>query len=71
MTERGVEESEVEETIRSGEELSAKSGRKKFRKNFSYEREWGGKFYRIKQVVPITTEEDNEIVVVTVYSFYF
>jgi hypothetical protein len=71
MIERGVEEEEVIEAIRSGEELPAKRGRKKFRKNFSYGKEWGGHFYRTKQVVPVTVEEESVIIVVTVLSFYF
>ena len=71
MTERGVEEGEVIEAIQSGEELSARQGRKKFRKNFSYGKVWGGKFYRTKQVVPVTAEEKGSIIVVTVLSFYF
>jgi hypothetical protein len=30
-----------------------------------------GKSYAIKQVAPVVVEEQNEIVVVTVYTFYF
>jgi hypothetical protein len=30
-----------------------------------------GKGYAIKQVVPVVVEEQNEIVVITVYTFYF
>ena len=41
------------------------------RKDFPYEREWNGKFYKTKQVRPIFVEETDEIVVVTVYSYYF
>ena len=61
MVERGVEEGEVIEAIRSGEELPAKRGRKKFRKNFSYGKEWSGKFYRTKQVVPVIAEEKSGV----------
>lgn len=71
MVERGVEEQEVMEAIKSGEELPAKKGRKKFRKNFAYNREWGGRLYKTKQVVPVTAEEPNGMIVVTVLSFYF
>ena len=71
MAERGIEEGEVIEAIQSGEELPAKWGRKKFRKNFGYGKEWGGKVYRTKQVVPVTVEEKSGIIVVTVLSFYF
>lgn len=71
MIERGVEEQEIIEAIRSGEELPAKLGRKKFRKNFAYGKEWGGRVYRTKQVVPVTVEDDRGIIVVTVLSVYF
>lgn len=30
-----------------------------------------GKSYRLKQVAPVIVEEANEIVVITVYTFYF
>ncbi len=53
MDERGVNEEEIIESIRSGEELPARQGRKKFRKNFVYGKDWGGVFYRTKQVVPV------------------
>jgi hypothetical protein len=41
------------------------------RKDFTYGREWTGKFYETKQVRPIFAEEMDEIVVVTVYVYYF
>lgn len=71
MKERGVEEHEVIEAITQGEELPARQGRKKFRKNFVYGQTWGGKIYKTKQVVPVTIEEKGEIIIITVYSFYF
>jgi hypothetical protein len=40
-------------------------------KDFTYGQEWNGKFYTTKQVRPIFVEEDDEIVVVTVYVYYF
>ncbi len=71
MEERGVLESEVVEALATGEEIMARYGRKKHRKNFSYGKEWGEKVYKTKQVVPVTIEEKGEIIVITVYSFYF
>ena len=41
------------------------------RMNFSFGKDWNGKFYATKQVRPVFVEEQNEIVVVTVYSYYF
>ncbi|MFH0800590.1 MAG: DUF4258 domain-containing protein [Pseudomonadota bacterium] len=71
MDERGISQNEVVEAIRSGEQSPAKKGRLSFRKNFVFEKMWAGRFYRIKQVVPIVIEEKLSLVVVTAFSFYF
>ena len=39
--------------------------------NFPFNSEWNGRWYRTKQVRPIFVEEEEEIVVVTVYTYYF
>lgn len=41
------------------------------RMNFIYGRIWNGKRYETKQVRPIFVEQAEEIVVVTVYVYYF
>jgi len=41
------------------------------RLNFEYRAKWQDKYYAIKQVAPVAVEEQNQIVVVTVYMFYF
>jgi hypothetical protein len=41
------------------------------RKDFVFEAVWSGRHYATKQVRPIFVEEPNEIVVVTVYVYYF
>lgn len=71
MAERGAEESEVIEAIRTGERVPAKKSRQGYRKNFQYNRSWGDQTYAIKQVLAIIAEESNALVVVTVYTFYF
>jgi len=71
LTRRGVSEDEVIEVIRTSSWQPAELGRLERRKNFLYGREWNGKFYETKQVRPIFVEEAEEIVVVTVYSYYF
>jgi hypothetical protein len=71
MLERGASEDEVSETIRTGEEVPAKHGRRGYRKNFQYDHIWSGRTYAIKQVLPIVAEEADELVVITVYTFYF
>jgi len=71
MEERGATKNEVEEAICRGEKIPAKKERLSFRLNFQYNSEWGGKKYAIKQVMPVVAEENNKLIVVTVYTFYF
>ncbi|MBN1592410.1 MAG: DUF4258 domain-containing protein [Candidatus Coatesbacteria bacterium] len=71
MEQRGVTESEALEAIRNGERMPAKKDRLCFRRSFAFDNYWGGKWYAVKQVVPIAVEEQGEIIVVTVYAFYF
>lgn len=71
LTRRGVTEHEVIEAIRSSPWQYAKHGRLECHKDFPYEREWNGKFYTNKRVRPIFVEEKEEIVVITIYSYYF
>ena len=68
---RGVTREEVEQCIRIGERIPANQGRLAFRKNFSFRSEWQGKYYEVKQVMPMVAEDEDRMVVVTVYSFYF
>lgn len=58
MAERGVNEEEVIEAIRSGERVPAKRGRLGHRENFQYNRMWGGRTYA--QVLAIVAQEPNE-----------
>ena len=41
------------------------------RYNFSHNGLWQGNHYAIKQVAPVIKEEPEEIVVITVYTFFF
>ncbi len=68
---RGATEDEVIETIRSSSWSSAEQGRLECRKDFVYGKAWNGKFYTTKQVRPIFVEELDEIVVITVYVYYY
>jgi hypothetical protein len=68
---RGATEQEVIEAIRTALWVPAEWGRLECRKDFAYGQEWNGRFYATKQVRPIFVEEANEIVVVTVYAYYF
>lgn len=71
MEERGATRYEVESAILKGERIPAKKGRHAYRLNFQYDNNWSGKFYAMKQVMPIIEEEDGKTIVVTVYTFYF
>jgi len=41
------------------------------RKDYAFDSIWNRRHYATKQVRPIFVEETNEIVVVTVYVYYF
>jgi hypothetical protein len=68
---RGFTLEEVEEVIRSGEWHLNERGRYECSKDFPYGGEWNGRTYATKQVRPIFVEEIDEIVVITVYTYYF
>jgi hypothetical protein len=69
--ERGATRPEMEEAVRKGSRESATRGREMCRYNFVFNRKWQGKHYAIKQVAPVIKEELDEIIVITVYTFYF
>jgi hypothetical protein len=68
---RGTDEYEVAQAVNRGVREPAKQGRFLCRHNFQYNGIWRGNHYRIKQVAPVIIESANEIVVVTVYTFFF
>lgn len=70
MINRGTNEHEVQLAVREGEETPAKKGRIAFKKTFPFNDMWKNRFYTIKQVMPIVAEEENRMVVVTVYVFF-
>jgi len=71
MHRRGFEVAEVEQAIESESWETADFGRLQCRKSFPYGREWNGKKYETKQIRPVFVEEENELVVVTVYTYFF
>jgi hypothetical protein len=70
-TERGATEDEVAQTVREGTREPAKLGRTLCRFSFAFNRTWQGNWYAVKQVGPVIKETDVEIIVITVYVFYF
>ena len=71
MAQRGATESEVISAIQEGDMEPARKGRTMFRRNFPFDGEWSGRYYRTKQVAPVVTNDGATLVVVTVYVFYF
>lgn len=71
MAERGATEEEVIATVRDGERFPAKFGRTGFRRNFSFDGEWHGRFYATKQVEAFAAKEAGDWLVITVVVRYF
>ena len=68
---RGVTEEEIAEAIRTAEWAPAELGRLECHQDIAFGEEWNKRVYATKRVRPIFVEEANEIVVVTVYAYYF
>ncbi len=68
---RGATEEEVNEAIQTEPWQPVENGRLECRKNFLFNVEWNGKYYTTKQIRPVFVDDPNEIVVVTIYVYYF
>ena len=71
LAQRGISEHEVMEAIQTSVWSETELGRLECRKDYSYGRDWNGTTYATKQVRPIFVDETDEIVVITVYAYYF
>lgn len=71
MQERGTNERDIREAIRIGQKEPAKGERFVYKLNLEFKRTWDGRYYGIQQVAPVVKEEGDEIIVITVYTFYF
>ena len=69
--ERGAREQDVREAIRVGQREPAQRGLVLYRLNLEFNREWDGRHYAVQQIAPVVSEEQDRIVVITVYTFYF
>ena len=69
--ERGTDSIEVTLAVNHGSREPAKQGRLFCRYNFPFNGLWQGKYYAIKQVAPVIKVESQEIVVITVYTYFF
>lgn len=73
LARRGFTPEEVERTIRGAAWEPAEWGEGRFQAatEFPFNRTWNGRSYAIKKVRPIFVETELEIVVVTVYTYYY
>ena len=71
MSSRGACEEEIVEAIRTALWTPAERGRLECRKDFVFNGMWNSEHYATRQVRPIFVDEPEEIVVVTVYVYYF
>ena len=68
---RGGSEDDVVQAIRTAPWTPAELGRLECQWDVPFNRLWNGVHYAIKRVRPIFVEEPAQIVVVTVYVYYF
>jgi len=71
MNRRGFTIAQVEEAVRTCPWGKAELGRLEVRKEFLFNGEWNGEWYAVRQVRPVFVDEPNEIVVITVYTYYY
>ena len=70
IAERGATKDEVEVTVEEGE-FPARFGRTGFRRNFLFDSEWRGRYYRTRQVEVYAVQESDDCLVITVIKRYF
>ncbi len=68
---RGFTKEEVIDSIKTEKWEMGDLGKWECKKEFVYDKEWNGKTYHIKLIRPIFAEEEDRIVVITVYTYYF
>ncbi len=68
---RGATAEEIVECIKTAKWKPAKRGRIQCSMDIAFGSDWNGKNYETKQVNPVFVEEETEIVVITIYIFYF
>jgi len=68
---RGTSKAEIDDAISTSAWTPAERNRIECRKEYPYASYWNDRYFATKQVRPIFVEEDDEIVVVTVYTDYY
>ena len=71
LSRRGFTVAEVEDAIRTGIWRPASQGRQETSKEFPFGRDWNGTLFATKRVRPVFVENQTEIVVITVYTYFF
>jgi hypothetical protein len=71
LARRGFTIDEVEKAIRESSWRPTDLGRIECEMEFAFGKEWNGRRYERKLIRPIFVEEASEVVVVTVYVFYY
>jgi hypothetical protein len=71
LVRRGFTQAEVADTIRMSTWRPAQAGRWEAVKDFPFAAIWNGQRYATKRVRAIFVEEASEIVVVSVYTYFF
>ena len=71
MATRGANEAEVIAAVEEGESFPAKFGRTGFRRNFTFNSQWRGRFFDSKQIEVFAVRENDAWLVVTVIVRYF
>lgn len=71
LSRRGFSAAEVTDAIRLSQWRPTRQGRWEASREFAYHGDWNGTLYANKRVRPIFVEATTEIVVVTVYTYFF
>ena len=71
LAERGATEAEIVATLEGGEQFPAKFDRAGFRRNFSFQSHWRGKFYATKQITAFAASVPDGWLVITLIVKYF
>lgn len=67
MAARGASEAEAVATVEDGESFPAKFGRSGFRRNFNFEAQWRGMYFRTKQLEAYAVLEGEDWLVIARY----
>ena len=70
MLERGATESEVVATVREGECFPARHERTGFRRHFTHNSEWRGRWYATKQVEAYGVDEEGWLILTVIVRYF-